>query len=278
MLKVKQNTPVEPDVLAVLEYVPAVSGALGIPYFMIGARAIDIHLHNVHGLPTFNPTNDTDFAVAVESWENFAVLKSRLIGTGHFKPDAHKAHRLYFDEAAPVDLVPFGGLESPRGSIAWPPEFDQVMKVQCFAEINSAAEEIEMRAGFTLRAASLPGLMLMKLFAWDDRRERKDAWNMASLLQNYEQIIDDARIFADEDLYKSVAYDTKKAGAVLLGRDAAVIATPANLDAVRAIVALGIERGDLPTQVGTGLRGVDPDSQISTAEELLGAFLLGFKK
>jgi predicted nucleotidyltransferase len=225
MLKVKQDTPVEPDVLAVLEQVRAVSAALGIPYFMIGARAIDVHLHNVHGLPTFHPTNDTDFAVAVESWEDFAALKSGLAGTGHFKPDARRAHRLYFDEAAPIDLVPFGGLESPRGSIAWPPGFDQVMTVRCFAEINSAAEEIEIHAGLTLRAASVPGLMLLKLFAWNDRRERKDAWNIASLLQSYEYVVDGARIFADEDLYKSVAYDAKKAGAALLGRDAAAIVT-----------------------------------------------------
>lgn len=278
MLKVKQDTPVEPNVLAVLEHVRAVSSALGIPYFMIGARAIDIHLHNVHGLPTFNPTNDTDFAVALESWGSFAALKGGLIGTGNFKPDAHKAHRLYFDEVSPVDLVPFGGLESPRGSIAWPPEFDQVMKVQCFAEINSAAEEIEIRAGLTLRAASLPGLMLMKLFAWNDRRERKDAWNMASLLQNYNQTVEDARLFADEDLYKAVAFDAVKAGAALLGRDASAIATATNLAAVREILTRGIERGDLATQVGTGLKLVEDDNRISTAEELLRAFLLGFKK
>ena len=218
------------------------------------------------------------FPARVESWENFAALKSGLIRAGHFKPDAHTTHRLYFDEISPVDFVPFGGLEKPRGSIAWPPEFDQVMKVQCFAEINSAAEEIEIRAGFTLRAASLPGLMLMKLFAWNDRRERKDAWNIASLLQNYNHIVEDARLFADEDLYKAVAFDAIKAGAALLGRDAACIAAATSLDAAREILARGIERGDLATQVGTGLRLVEDENRISTAEELLRSFLLGFKK
>lgn len=279
MLKVKEDKPVDPNVLAVLEHVQAASNALGIRYFMIGARAIDIQLHNVYGLPTFHPTSDTDFAVAVESWESFAALKNGLVKTGHFKPDAHKVHRLNFDDVSPVDLVPFGGLEKPRGSITWPPEFDQVMQVQCFVEINSTAEEIEIPgAGFTLRAASLPGLMLMKVFAWNDRRETKDAWNIASLLQNYNKIVEDGRIFADEDIYKALGYDAVKAGAALLGKDAAAVADAASVDTVLEIVSRGIERGNLTTQVGTGLKLVEDDNRISTAEELLRTFLLGFKK
>lgn len=279
MLKVKQDIPIEPNVLAVLEQVRAVTSALGIPYFMIGARAIDIQLHNVYGLPTFNPTNDTDFGVAVDSWESFAELKDGLVKTGHFKPDAHKAQRMDFDGVYLVDLVPFGGLEKPKGSISWPPEFDQVMKVHCFGEINSAAQEIEIPGlSFVLRAASLPGLVLLKFFTWNDRRETRDAWNISSLLQNYNQIVDDARIFADEDLYKAFAYDAVKAGAALLGRDAAAIATVANLNAVRDIVARGIETGNLTSQVGTGLKLVEDEDRISTAEELLQAFLVGFKK
>ncbi len=279
MLKVKKDTPVDPNVLAVLEHVQAVSNTLGIQYFMIGARAIDIQLHNVYGLPTFNPTNDTDFAAAVENWSDYNALKSGLIRTGHFKPDVHKVHRLDFDGAYPVDLVPFGGLEKPRGVIAWPPEFDQVMKVQCFAEINSTAEEIEVPGiGFTLRAASLPGLMLMKLFAWNDRTERKDAWNIASLLQNYNLIVEEARLVADEDIYKAVAYDSVKAGAALLGKDAAAIADTSGLAAIQEIVSRGIEKGNLTTQLGTGLKHVEDDDRISTAEELLRTFLMGLKK
>lgn len=279
MLKVRQDIPVAPAVLAVLEQLQPVAKVLGIPYLMIGARALDIQLHNVHGLPTFHPTNDTDFAVAVESWAQFSALKEGLVKTGHFSPDRHKAQRLNHNGAYPVDLVPFGGLEKPRGSIAWPPDYDTVMKVRCFSEIYSAAEEIEVpECGFAVRAASLPGLMLMKLFTWSDRRETRDAWNMASLLQNYEKVVGEARIFEDEDLYKALAYDAVKAGAALLGRDAAAIAPAADLEAAREIVLLGIENGKLTTQVGAGLKLVEEDARISTAEELLRAFLSGFKK
>ncbi|MCX5791883.1 MAG: hypothetical protein NTY45_06635 [Elusimicrobia bacterium] len=174
MLKINPDTPLDPDVLAVLAHVQAAAGALCIQYLMIGAKAIEIQLHNVHGLPTFHPTKDTDFAVAVESWKHFSALKDSLIKTGHFTQDSHEAQRLAYDRGAPIDLVPFGGLESPKGSIAWPPDFDRVMTVQGFAEINSAAEEIAIpgRNGI-LRAASLPGMALLKIFAWNTRRGDK---------------------------------------------------------------------------------------------------------
>ncbi len=279
MLNVKPDSPIEPFVLDVLEYVHSAANELRIPYLMIGARAIDIQLHNVYGFPTFNPTNDTDFAVAVESWKHFDALKDGLVKTGHFTLDSHKAQRLDYNGVFPVDLVPFGGVEKPQGSIAWPPEFDQVMKVQGFAEINSAAEEIVIPGrSIILRAASLPGLILLKLFAWNDRRETRDAWNIASLLQNYNLIIDDARIFSDEAIYKSLGYDTVKAGAALLGKDAAVIAAPSTISAAHKIVLDGIEKGNLTSQVGSGLKSVDSDNQISAAEELLKAFLSGFHK
>lgn len=120
--------------------------------------------------------------------------------------------------------------------------------------------------------------MLMKLFAWNDRRETRDAWNLASLLQNYNKVVDEEQIFADEELYRAVGYDAVKAGAALLGKDAAAIADTAGVDTARDIVYGGLERGDLSVQVGTGLKLVEEGNRISTAEELLRVFLIGFKK
>jgi hypothetical protein len=39
-----------------------------------------------------------------------------------------------------------------------------------------------------------------------------------------------------------------------------------------------MEKGNLTSQVGSGLKSVDSDNQISTAEKLLKAFLAGFQK
>jgi len=278
MLNVKPEIPVDPNVLAVLEQVHLAAKALGIPYLMIGARAIDIQLHNVHGLPTFNPTNDTDFAVALENWKQFDTLKNTLIETGYFTPDRLKTHRLDYKGSFPVDLVPFGGLENPPGAIAWPADPSLIMKVQGFSEINSAAEEIAVPgSSVILRAASLPGLAVLKFFAWNDRRETRDAWNIASLLQNYHIIIGDSRLFLDEALLRSLEYDTVRAGAALLGKDAAGIVSQSTLSAARNILS-GEKRNSLTAQTASGLKAVDTDKRLWTAEGLLTAFQAGFSK
>lgn len=276
MLTVNPATPIEPDVLAVLGHIQAAAGALRFQYLMIGAKAMDIQLHNVYGLPTYRPTNDTDFAVALENWGQFGELKTYLAGTGHFKPDSRKVQRLEYTGGFPVDLVPFGGIESPGGTIAWPPDSSHVMTVRGFAEINSAAEEIAVQgSGLPVRAASLPGLALLKLFAWNDRLETKDAWDIAALLQNYHIVVGDKRLFREEALLKSAGYDTVRAGAALLGKDAASIASAATLSAAENI--LTGKHANLTAQIASGLRAVDQDNRLSTAEGLLSAFLMAVK-
>lgn len=277
MLNVNPATPIEINILAVLEHIQAAAVALKFQYLMIGAKAMEIQLHNVYGLPTYRPTNDTDFAVALENWGQFEVLKSYLAGTGCFKLDSRKVQRLEYTGGFPVDLVPFGGIESPGGTIAWPPDSSQVMTVQGFSEINSAAEEIGVPgSSLPVRAASLPGLALLKIFAWNDRSETKDAWDMAVLLQNYHTVVGDKRLFQDEALLRSVKYDTVTAGAVLLGKDAAAIASPATLSAAQNIL-LGGKRDNLIVQVASGLRAIDQENRLSTAESLLAAFLMAVK-
>ncbi|HBW21940.1 MAG: hypothetical protein A2X28_01920 [Elusimicrobia bacterium GWA2_56_46] len=279
MLTVKPDRPIEPNVLAVLKHLLAVTKALGVQYLMIGAKALDIQLHNVYGLPTYRPTNDTDFAVALENWGQFETLKDSLVKTGHFTPDNHKTQRVWYDRGVPVDLVPFGGLEEPYGTISWPPDSSQIMTVRGFAEINSAAEEIPIpESGSALRIAPLPGLAVLKIFAWNDRLETRDVWDIAALTQNYNLIVAEPRIFQDEQLSKSVGYDAVKAGAVLLGKDAAAIVNPSTLSAAQKILAVQIRRGNFVAQFASGLKSVDPDKQLSTAEELLRAFLIGFSK
>jgi predicted nucleotidyltransferase len=277
MLKINPDLPIEPEVLAVLGHVQAAAAAVASQYLLIGAKAIDIQLHNVHGLPAYRPTRDADFAVALESWEQFEALKSALAATGLFKADPRRAQRLEYAGGFPVDLVPFGGLESPRGTIAWPPDASQVMTVMGFAEINSAAEEISVPGRpLPLRAASLPGLAVLKVFAWNDRYEPRDAHDLAALLQNYHHAAGDERLYREEALLKSMEYDMTKAGAALLGKDAAAILGATALSAARAILTGG-KKDSLTAGIAAGLSAVDPDSRISAAETLLAAFLSAFR-
>jgi predicted nucleotidyltransferase len=237
---------------------------------------MDIWLHNVHGLATRRPTMDMDFSVAVNSWIQFAELKNRLIATGNFAP-TRTIHRLLYKNKAPVDLVPFGGVEKPSGKIVWPPNNDQAMNVTGFQDINTAAQEINLSGTLSIRAASLPGLMISKLFSWDDRREKKDAWDIITMLHDYEHTQNADRPYEDADLLTSSSYDMELVGCALLGRDIAAISCADTMTALQTLLHKDTEQERLVTQMATAINWVG-DDQLSAAQKRFDFFLAGLSK
>src|SRR5690349_2008981 len=102
--------------------------------FIIGAQARDLLLQYVYGLPINRATNDIDFGVVVESWDEFTSLRDVLIAGKHFQLDQTMRQRLVHEGGLLIDLVPFGGLEEISGQISWPPEFSIVMSTVGFRE------------------------------------------------------------------------------------------------------------------------------------------------
>jgi predicted nucleotidyltransferase len=94
---------------------------------LVGATARIILVESVFGLASGRATRDVDFAVALETWEQFEALRVRLMSVHGFKADARIDHKLYYHLPGaalgiPVDLVPFGALGGEREEIRWPPE------------------------------------------------------------------------------------------------------------------------------------------------------------
>ena len=221
MLTIKKDCPIEPEVLEVLRYIQDATKKMGVSYLVIGGKAIDLLLHNVHGLPTYRPTIDMDFIIALGSWKKFDYLKNLMLETGNFRIDSNKYHRLIYKGEMPIDLLPFGKLEKPSGILSWPPDGDMIMNVSGFRDINSAAEEIKLVKNKTvMRVASLPGLVLLKLLAWNDRFESKDEQDIAILLCKYNMTLSEDRLYEDEELLRLAGFDMETVGAALLGRDA----------------------------------------------------------
>jgi predicted nucleotidyltransferase len=81
------SSPVDPSIIRVLRALDPIARAAHCDYFVAGATARDLILVNVHGLRPGRATRDIDFGIAVESWDQFARLKERLIATGDFQPD-----------------------------------------------------------------------------------------------------------------------------------------------------------------------------------------------
>jgi len=68
-----------------------------------------------------------------------------------------------------IDIIPFGKLETTERTIAWPPDADVVMNVATFSDVFENSLRLQVRPDLIIPVASLPGLIVLKLFAWLDR-------------------------------------------------------------------------------------------------------------
>ena len=159
-----------------------------LPFFITGATARDLILQHGYGIDAARKTQDVDFAVMVESWSAFEALRSRLLSTGHFAAASGNAHRLQFKTGMLVDLVPFGAIERPDRTIAWPPSGAVVMSVFGFREALAATISALLPPRIATQIVSLPALALLKIAAWTERRHLqpgKDAYDLRLILRHY---------------------------------------------------------------------------------------------
>ncbi|MGH3714790.1 MAG: nucleotidyl transferase AbiEii/AbiGii toxin family protein [Micromonosporaceae bacterium] len=191
---------------------------LGVDYLVVGAAARDLVLWFGYGGAVGRATADLDVAVAVASWQTYESLTSRF---PHRTGDP--AHRLRIT-GMPVDIVPFGGVERPDRTIAWPPDGHSVMSTFGMAEALADAIEVRLDTDLRCKVASLPAQVILKLTAWGERgvdRPRHDSADIAVLLRSYSEDWNLDRLYGDAALLEQFDFDAELAGAALLGRDVA---------------------------------------------------------
>lgn len=221
--------PVDPLTCRVLRLIDQAIATIGSRYFVAGATARDLMLVNVFGLRPGRATRDIDFGIAVKSWNEFQMLKQRLMDAKEFEPSPPNTHRVIWkvDGGAtgiPIDVIPFGGVASEDQTITWPPLHDVIVNVAGFEEALESSVQLRIEDDLVIRVASIPGLTVLKLVAWQDRRHEsnKDAADLHRLLMAYGDAGNLDRIYDEElDLLEDAGYDVELAGSQLLGRDAA---------------------------------------------------------
>lgn len=196
--------------------------APGVDWLIVGATARDIHLRHARALAVVRATVDIDFAFAAPDWNAFDATRARLADSSRFEPRA-ASHAFRHYSNIPVDLIPFGGLETPDRTLEWPPGHMR-MDAAGYREAMSASLPLRLPDGVEARVASAPGLILLKLLAWQDRhREQpgKDASDLSLLLRHYADL-DGERLFGVHgDLLDLAGFDYVLAGARMAGRDVA---------------------------------------------------------
>lgn len=246
----KFDDPIFAELLLAVQNVAA---DLDIPFFVVGATARDLLLWYGHGIRPGRATKDIDFGFSVSSWEQYDELKDALVATGEFAAIGEK-QRMHFKGNTKVDVLPFGKIVDSAGKITWRPDGDTELNLLGFDEAfeNSIVVKISSEPFVEVKIPSAVGLVLLKLFAWDDRKPgNKDAIDLGILIRSYMEVGNGSRIYRDHiDLLNNENFDYEVAGAHLLGRDLAEICQ----DDTRAMILEILDRelqaeGDLPLVV-----------------------------
>ena len=248
---------------------------------LVGAMARDLLLYYTHNIPVIRATEDIDLGFAVADWDDFAALRAALIASTHFGAHRSLVHRFSHRRGRQIDLIPFGGLERPDGSIAWPPRGDEVMTVVGYREALASANDVMLPEGQRVLVVSLPMLAVLKVIAWSERHTtapRQDAVDLLLILRSYLDAGNQQRLYDEAaHLLDDSNFDYERAGAWLAGRDAAGV--------LRKDAA---EQTHLHQIISTILtKEVDPDGPLRLLGEmagrdaenirlLLAAFLHGF--
>src|ERR1035437_3481938 len=191
---------------------------------------VDIMLRHVVGSPLQRATRDVDIAVAVKSWSEVECL------TRSMDPTRGVVHK-FLVLGTEVDVIPFGGIESPERTITWPN--DQEMDVFGFAEALSSAVRVKLPGDLTVFVASLAAQSLLKLLAWKDRhyQNRKDAIDLSSIIDAYSQGPYFEQLYDDHENYiVQYEYDAALAGAARMGHEARDLIAEQNRQKIRASI------------------------------------------
>jgi predicted nucleotidyltransferase len=147
---------------------------------LVGAWCRDtLHAALGHDFGT-SATRDVDLALALSGWGTYELLANAFPRDGDSGVGFKIAGQV-------VDLLPFGELEDPRGSIV-PPTRRDAISVWAFAEIFSGSSPLALSPSLTIRCPTVPGYTAAKLAAWLDRSEwgeAKDANDLALTMYWY---------------------------------------------------------------------------------------------
>jgi predicted nucleotidyltransferase len=277
-LSISAERPVDTLTLQILKLLDGLLRREGIPYMLVGASARDLLLHHVYGHAVTRATYDLDYAILVDSWKQFNAVKHLILTIEGFTDKGRNPQRLYYRPPnaqfdAIIDTIPFGELEKPDRTIAWPPNADIVMNVAAFTDVFASSIVIEIEPGLSIPVPSLAGLVILKLFAWLDRRNAKDVQDIRRLLETYTDAGNVDRLYDEKpNELELLGFDTVLAGAYLLGEDAQRIADPQLLTNLRKVLDQK-NATELVQQVARTMSILEDRTQASSA--LLGCFFRG---
>jgi len=190
-----------------------------VDFYLVGAVARDISMA-LHGLEASRATRDLDLAVLVPTETDYQRLRETLLAQGNFAEVRNMPFTLKYAEYTDVDLLPFGGMELGSGILLNRGEGVARLAVTGFAEVyEHGTQLVTLDDQFTFRVCDLPGMVLLKLIAYDDRPEHrgKDLSDISFILKHYLDIAESELYELHADLLENTV-SLEQTAARILGR------------------------------------------------------------
>ncbi|HBZ25645.1 MAG TPA: hypothetical protein DEO54_05315 [Rikenellaceae bacterium] len=213
--------------------------AIDLEFYVIGATARDIIMSGIHNLTSVRRTADLDIAIAIKDWNKFEQISKELCEIEGFHKSNKQKQLFWYKRDFKLDILPFGEVAKADNNIFWPPEEEFAMSVVGFTEVTNITLDVTIDNEFTVKVASLPGIFILKLAAFNDRKNKtnKDADDMAFIIENYLEINIERAATEHYDIYEVKNFNTFTAGATLLGRDIKSILGE-NFDAIQNFIQI----------------------------------------
>lgn len=191
--------------------------ALNIDFYLVGAIARDTWFAH-HGIIPLG-TKDVDFAVCIPSKENYEKLRQYLCNKEGFGSSKQNQFVLFNPQGLQVDLLPFGEIEV-EGKVMIEGKGLTQIAVNGFREVyENGTDLVSFENKQAFKVCTLPGIVILKLIAYDDRPEvrQNDIKDISLILKHYFDIETDIIYEQHNDLFEDNR-DTPIIAARVVGR------------------------------------------------------------
>ena len=221
--QIRQN----PEIIEMLSALERGFKKFDVDFYLVGAVARDVWMSGIHNIDPRRTTGDIDFAVLINTKRTYEALKEYLIEVEGFHPYKGNAYVLIWKGLTEVDLLPFGSIEDEDGSITVDNLGLTNISLQGFHEVyEEGLPQLDLEGKHQFKFCTLPGIVVLKLIAWDDRPEarRDDIKDISDILNHFFDMYDEKIWESHHDLFIEEDTDLKHIAARVMGREIKKIA------------------------------------------------------
>lgn len=196
-------------------------------FYLVGAVARDVWMTAINDIPPSRVTGDIDFAVFINDKNTYADLREYLINVEGFIPYKGNGFVLKWKNIIQIDLMPFGEIEAKPSTITVEGTGLTSLNMLGFKEIyDTGLPEAELEEKHRFKFCTLPGIVLLKLLAFQERPEirRDDIKDISKILKHFFDMYADEIYEKHNDLFGDTDINLNWIAARVLGRDMGKIA------------------------------------------------------